>query len=214
MECAGIQEELNDSDIVIKTIQKEQIDEIARLLTTSMMKNSAYFYVFNNASSRERKLRRLMTCMVRWYARHGGTYVIYHHAKIAGTFTCLPSKYLSPNLMDLITSRIIFLPFFSSIGEWRRLWEISKRNIRYLREMQRDFPFWHCCLLAVTSESQQFRIGIKAISIFLRGHDGHMVITTQGEKNIRYFSQFGFVVQYKYAVDTFENAIMLKNGPL
>ncbi len=214
MERAGIQKELGESEIVIKTIQKDQIDEIAQLLTTSMMKNSAYFYVFNNETSRERKLRRLMTCMVKLYARHGGTYVIYHDAKIAGTFTCLPSKHLSPNLMDLVKSKILFLPFFSSIRELRRLWAISKRNIGYLREMQLGLTFWHCCLLAVTSESQQFRIGMKAISIFLRHHDGHMVITTQGDKNIRYFSQFGFVVKYKYVVDTFENAIMLKNGSL
>nr|WP_315248132.1 hypothetical protein [uncultured Flavobacterium sp.] len=214
MEHTDIQKELNALDIVLKVISDDQIHEIADLLTVSMLNNNAYSYVFNSKKTRATKLKLLLTCMVRLYSRHNGTFAIYHNSKIVGTFTFLPSSYLRPNLIDLIKSRIIFIPFLIDFGELKRLLKISKINITFLKKIEPHLSFWHCCMLAVKLEGQQFRIGKKSIEIFLQQNDISnkcIVLTTQGDKNIKFFSQFGFSIKHKYVINNFENIIMQKN---
>jgi hypothetical protein len=219
MEHTDLQKELSSSNqkIVLKAIADDQIDEVADLLTRAMLKNNAYLYVFKNEKTRINKLNRLLSCMIRLYSKHNGTFVIHHNSKIVGTFTFLPSYYLRPNAIDLVKSGIIFIPFFIGFGELRRLLKISKINISYLKKIDPGLSFWHCCLLAVKVESQQLRIGKKAVEIFINKMNDEnkwVVLTTQGDKNIKFFSQFGFSKKYQYAVHNFENTIMQINEPV
>lgn len=192
------------TNISISPIKEEYLHNLVQLSANSFADNEAYSYVFEKNTSA--KLEIFFEVVFKYSLKnHFETFVLIKNGKIIGTYSLINSKYLSYSYLPIysLLLKIVFKFRFKNTLKLIKVLLATNTSIKKNKKI-----FYFLSFVSISMNERNKGYGSYMLSKNLKIKNNDILLSTQNESGITFFSKNGFKIKERKKLNLFENILM------